>query len=236
MQHTQDASTSQPVTFSTEQRSALIEAMYRRALQSGDPAVMDPIRMARIAMLTDPELLAQLLQYEADGDDEVASALAWAGLSERPVTLELLARAQHDEAAAVAIAVRLSADRLRRYEVDHFTVRDLTDFASLALELAAGECTFSGPATSELRPLSAVAILTNGPGQEPLIAFQLEAARPGRLDAVFRTEPMPLSVLRDELPEAIGGAETLSFLPTLAPGDSRAEAFPAAARRAQRQA
>jgi hypothetical protein len=194
----------------------MIEALFRRHLNSS-PRGLNPAQLAAAAVLSDESLLDLLLQYESDGDSEIAKLLAQFGLSEVPVHLEVAAiRPEGAVGSPDAIGVGISVSQLRRYEMDHFMVRDMAEFGSLRLDLAAGSFSvgfFSGEDIAHAGVLlNGSAVITTGPDGEALVAFEVERAIPEQLDAVYRSVPIELNKLSGELSRAVGAGEVVSLV------------------------
>jgi hypothetical protein len=201
--------------LTTAQRQLLLAAFYRRQVRPST----GPEIMARIAVMSDAELMDQLLDWEASGDNEVAKALAQAGLSERPVQVitPCLRAERVIESDPVAITVQVTVAELHRWQLGHFCVRAMEGFGSLRMELpippGAFALGYAQPLGDDAPVLSASAILTNSDTLEPMIAFEVIRAWPGRLDQSFVTAPVPLAQLRDAIAHEVGQSETLSGLP-----------------------
>lgn len=209
--------TSAPLSLSMDQRQAMMEALYRRYISGGDAACFEPSRLARAAVMSDEDLLSTLQAYEGDGDREIAKVLAALGLSDVPVHVELPAvRAAESTAGPDAVAVEISVSQLRRFEMDHFAVRDMAEFGSLRLDLPRGTfCLgyFSGHDVAEAGLLlDASVVLTNGTAGEAMIAFEVERAVRNQLDVAYRSVPVALSHLRGKVAQAVGAGEVVSLV------------------------
>lgn len=208
------------ISLTREQRQMLLEALFERQMNRIRP-LDDPHGFAKWAVLTDQELVSQLLEWEQDGDDEIAKALAMAGLSEREVQIRFLCVNGREGADPQGLVVGVSVAQLRRWAVDHFTVRSMEGFGSLHMDLpippgrfalgytdGALQCTPAGGT----RVLSASAVLTNGTDMEPHISFEVARSWPGDYDQVFRTVQLPLAMLEKLAGGTVGFGERVNAL------------------------
>lgn len=205
-----NVNTSMPLPI--EHRQAMIEALYRRLMDRADGAFLDPARVARMAVMSDEDVLGTLLECEADGDLEVAKVLAQLGYSEVPVMMDLpVVRAAGTVDSPDLLRVGLSVSQLRQLEVDHFTVRDLNEFGSLRLDLPAGSyqvgysCGEDSPGAGDV--LHGSAVLTTAPSGEPMLALEVERAVSNQLDSVFRSRSLPLATIREMVANAVCRSE-----------------------------
>ncbi|MEJ8837646.1 hypothetical protein [Ramlibacter sp. AN1133] len=203
----------EPAELSTEERQALMEALYQRFINSGSPGALKPALLAKAAVMSDEELLQRMLQYEADGDTEIAAVLARFGLSELPIDLRLDVEGAARLVDPHLLRVQVSVSELRRFELDHFSVRDMVNFGSLRIELPQSVSALGYVAQDAgwPVPMRTYAVLTNGIQMEPLIAFEIECGRPGALDVAYRTPQMRLAALRTQVAQGVGSADTLSM-------------------------